>query len=339
MREWHLKFAKSLRAKMHYVIFGGVLLLFGLLGADTSSQPPAKPSAEKSADVKPAVMKPATEQASRPDDEKTIRQVDEQFANAYNAGDALAVAKLFASDAEMVDEEGCSTQGRETIQDVFINLFKEHPKTHIEINGESIRFVDSRVAIEDGTTIVVNVADEPAVRSRYEVVYIKQDGKWQMGSVRDFPDEPLAGEEQLQQLEWLVGEWVDESPESLIVTNYHWTDNHQFLVGDFQVQIEGRPVMSGSHRIGWDPVEQKIRSWVFDTEGGFGQGLWTRNENAWIVKMTGVTREGKTASSTNVTTKVGKDRMTWLSRDRIIGNEVMPDIAEIPIVRKAPVPK
>ena len=38
--------------------------------------------------------------------------------------------------------------------------------------------------------------------------------------------------------------------------------------------------------------------------------------------MTGVTRDGKTASSTNVTTMVSKDRMTWQSRDRIVGDEV-----------------
>jgi hypothetical protein len=97
--------------------------------------------------------------------------------------------------------------------------------------------------------------------------------------------------------------------------------------------------MSGTHRIGWDPAEQKIRSWVFDSEGGFAQGLWARDDNRWVVKMTGVNREGKTASSTNITTKVGKDRMTWQSRDRIVGDDVLPDIEEIPIVRKPPMPK
>jgi uncharacterized protein (TIGR02246 family) len=313
----------------HYAIFGGILILFGLLGADTPPQPPAKTAAEK----------PAAVRTSRAEDEKAIRQVVEQFTKAYNAGDAQAVAKLFAPDAEMADDEGRGAQGRESIQEIFANLFKEHPKTHIEIEIESIRFVGPAVAIEDGMTTVVHAADESASRSRYEVVHVKLDGKWQMASARDLPDEPLSSEEQLRQLEWLVGDWVDESPESLIVTSYHWTDNRQFIVGEFQVQIKGRPAMSGSHRIGWDPAEQKIRSWVFDSEGGFGQGLWTRKENSWIVKMTGVTRDGKTASATNVTTKISKDRMTWLSRDRIVGDEVLPDIDEIPIVRKPPQPK
>jgi hypothetical protein len=36
---------------------------------------------------------------------------------------------------------------------------------------------------------------------------------------------------------------------------------------------------------------------------------------------------------------LGKDRMTWQSRDRVVGDEVLPDSGEIPIVRKPPQPK
>ena len=187
-------------------------------------------------------------------------------------------------------------------------------------------------------TVVHAPGDSPA-RSRFELVFLKQDGAWQIGSARDFTDEPLNAAEQMQQLEWLVGQWIDDSPESLIVTNYHWTDNRQFLVGEFEVKIKGRPAMSGTHRLGWDPAEQKLHSWVFDSEGGFAEGLWTRDENRWVAKMNGVTRDGKTASSTNITAMTGKDRMTWQSRDRIVGDDVLPDIEPIPIVRKPPQPK
>jgi len=54
--------------------------------------------------------------------------------------------------------------------------------------------------------------------------------------------------------------------------------------------------------------------------------------------MNGVTREGKPAASTNITTMLSKDRLTWQSRDRIIGGEKMPDIEEVPIVHKPPNP-
>ena len=136
----------------------------------------------------------------------------------------------------------------------------------------------------------------------------------------------------------MIGEWVDESPEALVVTSYRWTDNQCYILSEFKVQIEGRPVMTGTQRIGWDPLAKTIRSWVFDSEGGFGEGTWTREGNQWIVKRTGVTRDGKFASSTNIFTRVSKDRMTWQSRDRIVGGEKTPDIAEFPITRKPPAP-
>jgi hypothetical protein len=85
-------------------------------------------------------------------------------------------------------------------------------------------------------------------------------------------------------------------------------------------------------------LAKKIRSWVFDSEGGFCEGIWTREGNQWIVKMTGVTHDGKIASSTNITTRVSKDRMTWQQRDRIVGGEKTPDIAETPITRQPPAP-
>ena len=69
---------------------------------------------------------------------------------------------------------------------------------------------------------------------------------------------------------------------------YRWTDNHRFILGQFTVQIAGKPAMTGTQRIGWDPLKKTIRSWVFDSEGGFAEGTWTLDGNKWVVKLTGV---------------------------------------------------
>ena len=146
-------------------------------------------------------------------------------------------------------------------------------------------------------------------------------------------------EEQLAELQWLIGDWVDESPDALVMTSYRWTDNHCYILNDFKVQTGGRPMMTGTERIAWYPLAKTIRSWVFDSEGGFGEGIWTPEGNHWIVKRTGVTRDGKIASSTTVITQVSKDHMTWESRDRIVGGEKTPDIGPVKVTRKAPTPK
>ena len=99
------------------------------------------------------------------------------------------------------------------------------------------------------------------------------------------------------------------------------------------MQVGDRPTITGSERIGWDPLAKKLHSWVFDSAGGAAEGVWTRNGDQWIIKLTGVTHDGKPASATNVLTRAAKDRMTWQSRDRVIGGEMTPNIEEITIVR------
>jgi uncharacterized protein (TIGR02246 family) len=275
---------------------------------------------------------------SRAEDEKAIRLVIAACGNAYNAHDAHAMAALFAPDAEIVNEDGVRTQGRQAIEQVFDAAFQSHPRGRIEIAVEGIHFLGPTLAVEDGLSTVVHEPGTPADKNRYVVIHVKQDGTWRMASARELPEQAAAGDDSLEELSWLVGDWVDESPEAMIATSYRWTDNHKFILGEFKVQRAGQPLMSGTQRIGWDPLAGKIHSWVFDSEGGFAEGLWTRKGNQWIVKTTGVTRDGKVASATNIHTLVNKDRMTWQSHDRIVGGETTPDIEETPIVRKPPRP-
>ncbi len=272
-------------------------------------------------------------------DEQAVRGVAETFAKAYNSGDAAGVAALFTPEAEIIDEEGHRSEGRQAIEKVFAEIFRASPGGRIEIAIESIRFLMPTVAIEDGIASVIGAGGEPAERTRYTVVHVKREGRWLMASARDLPECPSTSSEELKQLAWLIGEWVDESPDSLVLASYHWADNHNYILNEFKVQIGGRPAMIGSQRIGWDPLRKQLRSWAFDSEGGFGEGRWTRDGQRWVVKFTAVTRDGKTASATNITTRVSSDRMTWQSRDRIVGGKAMPDVEPIPIVRKPPQPR
>src|SRR5262249_32323575 len=106
----------------------------------------------------------------------------------------------------------------------------------------------------------------------------------------------------------------------------------------YSIQIVGEPNRSGTQWIGWDPQAKQIRSWVFDSDGDFGEGRWTRSGNAWIVKASGVTGDGLTTSSTQVIEPINKDSLKLQSTDRIIGTEQLPDIEEAVMVRKPPPP-
>ncbi len=318
----------------------GVALGLAALAVAQGPQKAGSPSADAIAKPQAAATEVAAPAASaRPQDEKAIQLADEAFANAYNAGDAKAIAALFAGDGEIVSEEGQSTQGRNGIEQFFAAVFKEHPKTHIDLTISSLRFIGPDTAVEDGVSTVTHDPNEPAERSPYSVVYTRHDGKWLTASLRDLPDEAPGPEEQLKQLQWIIGDWVDEGPDAVVETSYRWTDNQCYILSEFKVQRAGRQEMTGTQRIGWDPLAKTIRSWVFDSEGGFGEGTWTRDGDQWIVKSTGVTRNGKHASATHIITRVSKDRMTRETKDRIVGGELTPDVPEFTITRRPPPPK
>jgi len=281
----------------------------------------------------------ASAAAQQADDEKAIRLAADAFTKAYNAQDAKALAALFTPEGEIVNEAGEVVQGREGIERVFAGIFEARPKSRIQVTIDSVRFLTPTVAVEDGTSKVVDPDGEEAERNRYTVVHVKQDGAWRMAGARDLPDDEGRAAEALEPLAWLIGEWVAETPGALARTAYRWSENRRFLLGEFTIQVGGRPLMTGSTRIGWDPRAKQLRSWVFDSQGGCAEGRWTRDGNRWIVKMTGFNGDGKSVSSTNVITQTGKDRMTWQSRDRVVGGALLPDIREVPIARKPPQPQ
>ncbi len=283
-------------------------------------------------------VKADSSEPSRADDEKAIRLVVDAFTKASNAHDAKALAALFAPGGELVNEEGHAVQGREAIEQTFTAMFQAHPKLQFSVSIHSIRFVSPSVAIEDGTSAITRKSEPGVEHNRYTVVHVKQDGRWQMASARDLPDEETAASDEIGQLGWLIGQWVNEGPGALVITSYRWDGGRRSILSEFDIQVGGRRAMTGSQRISWDPATKKLHSWVFDSEGGFAEGVWTRNGNQWIVKMTGTRRDGSVASSTNVTTQVTKDRMTWQSRDRVFGDDLRPNIGEIVIVRKPPQP-
>jgi uncharacterized protein (TIGR02246 family) len=320
---------------MRLVVIAIGILIALLATVPTVAAPPEKEPAGQA--VGAAQWSSASQ--SRPEDEKAIRQAVDKFVAAYNAHDASAIAALFTPDGKTADEEGNVSKGRAAIEKLFAGVFKEHPRTRIENAITSIRFVGPAEAVENGTTTVTHDKDTPAEKNRYRVLHVKREGKWQMASATDLPEDAWSGEGQLDQLSGLIGDWVDESPDALVLTTYRWSDNRRFILSQFTVQIAGKPAVTGSQRIGWDPIKKALRSWVFDSEGGFADGLWSGEGNKWTVKLNGATPGGKSASNTLTITLVGKDRLMLQMVDRAVGGEKMPNGEKFLVVRRPPQPQ
>ena len=217
-------------------------------------------------------------------DEKAVYQLINEFEKAFNSQDAKALAALFTEDAELVNEEGEVAHGRAEIEARFAASFSARPDAKLTTHVDSIRSIGTGVVVEDGTTTVTLGSDAPAERSRYTAIHSKQDGKWKMASAREFSATPLTNAERLQELEWLIGEWVDESPDSVVTSSFKWSPDGNFILNEYSAKIAGRQAVSGTQRLGWDALNQQIHSWMFDSNGGFGEGLWSRDGDRWVIK-------------------------------------------------------
>ena len=221
---------------------------------------------------------------------------------------------------------------------LLAGLFAAAPKKRLEVIIEAIRFVGADLAVEEGTTKETFAPGEVPESDRYTVLHVKRDGKWLMALARETEGEARTGHEQLRPLDWLVGEWVDDGGSVVVRSSCRWSEDGNFLLQEFNLQVAGQDAMRVSQRIGWDPLAKRVRSWVFDSEGGFGESVWTRKGDSWVIKATGVRPDGKTASATNVLVPAGKDGYVWRSADRVVGDEVVAPL-EVKVVRLSPQPK
>jgi len=294
------------------------------------SQPPASASAKADSAVRGRSV--------TSEDERAIREVDDAFVREYNRGESQALAALFTDDAEAIEAEGDRYQGRELIERRFAETFAASPGVKIAIEVGSIRFLSPDVAKEEGQTVITPAGEARQVRP-YTVLLVRRDGRWLISSVREDADPLPSPHERLRDLEWMIGDWVDEAPDSQVRVNCRWSEDGNFLIRSFTVKHQGKPVMTVSQRIGWDPLARRIRSWEFDSEGGFGEGTWSRDGDRWVIKHSGVRPEGMAASSTNVMVKERSDLVRWSSNDRVLGDESLPGADSYVLVRVPPAPK
>ena len=309
-----------------------VLVFSSLIPAAYAQQPKSNPTVPVRQTATPEAIAATDHTAGQ----REIEQLLETFTKAFNAGEAASVAATFTPDALVVDEDGNRAEGREAIAQQYAAGFADRPGGKLTLQTEMLRFLGPQTALEEGRSTLEPADGDPTETSRFTAIYVKRDGHWLQAAVRDEAATDLSPHERLKALEWLVGDWVNESPSAVVHTTCKWTEDGNFLVRDFTMKSQGEAVLSGSQRIGWDPVRRQFKFWVFDSEGGFGEGFGTRDGNTIVIKAEGVRQDGKHASATTILTRLGKDRMSWQSVHRTLEGRAMAGIDEFVIVRTPP---
>jgi uncharacterized protein (TIGR02246 family) len=260
---------------------------------------------------------------------------------AYNQADAKGLAAVFTDDAILFEQDGNEVRGRDAIDRHYGEAFDNGPTCKIVEKVEAVHFLSPDVASVIGHFHLDDEKGTALFSGRYSLLAVRKQNQWKLAELRDLANTSRDSGEKagpLGELEWLVGDWVDEGEDGKGTATVRWEEGKKFLVRKYSVQAEGEPDRSGTQWIGWDPQAKQIRSWVFDSEGDFGQGQWTRAGNAWIIKASGVSGDGLPTSSTQVIEPINKDSLKLNATERIVGTELLPDIEEEVMVRKPPSP-
>lgn len=272
----------------------------------------------------------AADGPDRAADKQAIDKLIKDQIQAFNKRDAAAIAANWTSDAEYVRNDGDRVQGRAEIQKGYAEFFKTlKGKPTAEVQVDSLRFPSADMAVSEVTLRLKNEQGDVIGSNWRNTLLVREEGKWKVAVVQEWDRESYI-DDGLKDLEWLIGTWRMDSKDREATTTYEWDENKAFIRGKFSVKQGGKVVESGTQMIGRDNAEGGIRSWVFQSDGGFGDGLWTREGKKWTVDFGGVTSDGKKLAATVVYLRVDADTFTWQSAQQTVNGE---PIADAPPIR------
>jgi uncharacterized protein (TIGR02246 family) len=268
-------------------------------------------------------------------DEAAIRANCDKYVESYNRRDSRTMAAMWSPEAVYMDPDTNERiVGREEIAKFFDDVFAGMEDAELKVTIDSIDFVSPNVAIEKGSAVVSYSNHDPE-ESTYSAVHVKRDGQWMLDRVteEEVPAPPPSHYEQLKELEWLVGSWVDSDDSATIQSEVEWTKNRNFLRRSFAVVIRDEVDMTGMQLVAWDAANKQIRSWVFDSEGGFAEATWKKNGDQWLIQNNATLADGGKATSLNILTYIDDNSFTWESVNREVDGELLPNVDAVLVVR------
>lgn len=256
-----------------------------------------------------------------------------QYVEAFNNANAEALAQFWVEGATYTDSNGDLFVGRDEILESFRNIFRENPGIKMELAGTRIEPASPGWAKESGRNILT-YADGSLMDASYTAILTNSGNRWLIHEVVDQgPAEPLPHSENLKVLEWLIGEWKDEGDGMVVETTYEWSRKQNSIQGEFSITTDGSLEKDGIAIIGWDPVEQTIRSWLFDSDGGTAEAVWYERDHRWFSKGLHVLPDGRTGSSTKVLERVDNNSIRLRVINREVDGEMLPNLGPVTLNR------
>jgi uncharacterized protein (TIGR02246 family) len=289
------------------------------------------------ASVGPVYRSPARDEAPREQAQQdspeiaAIRKTADEFVEAFNKGDAKAVAAFWTREGEFTGPDGETIRGRDAIEKDYVEFFKSHPKAKISVHVESVRLLGRYTALEEGMLKLLLPGDKEPGASRYSVLHVRDEDGWRMASVREWVPDP-ASLVSVKDLDWLIGEWAAREGEMEVRTVYEWDADKAILRCRYTLKKDGKVTSSGTQFIAKNPAGG-LRSWLVDSSGAVGDSLWSREEDRWVIEASGTLPDGSEVTAVNILIPLGKETFTWQSTERTAAGSPLPNTPPVKVTR------
>jgi uncharacterized protein (TIGR02246 family) len=269
-----------------------------------------------------------------PLEEEMLAETD-KLVTAFNKADTKAILNSFLADGELIDEQGVVHAGHEQISNLMESFFKAYPNASTEAELESVRSV-AGIVFADGRRSITTADGKSVSVLRFASVWKKIDSGYKLVSFRDYAESSsMTPNAALQELQWLIGDWVNEGADARVELTFQWSTDTNFILGSYSIKTDAGELLTSTQRIGWDASQDTFRTWTFDVDGGFGEGLWSKSEKGWQIRSTATTPEGTAAAATLLFTPISENRFSISGRQRTLNGEELPDY-DIIVVKEPP---
>src|SRR5262249_44555251 len=267
-------------------------------------------------------------------DKQAIDKLVKENIQAFNNRDAAAIAANWTAEGEYIRNDGEPIHGRAEIQKGYAEFFKTlKGKPTVEVQTDGLRFTSADTAVSEVTLRLKNEQGDVIASSWRNTLLVREDGQWKVALVQEW-DRDNSLDDSLKDLEWLIGTWRMDTKDREVTTTYEWDENKAFIRGKYTVKQGAKVAESGTQMFGKDNAEGGIRSWVFQSDGGFGDGLWTREGKKWTVDFEGVTPDGIKLSPTVIYMRSDADTFTWQSVQQTVNGQAIADTQPIKVTKQ-----
>jgi uncharacterized protein (TIGR02246 family) len=244
-------------------------------------------------------------------DRLAIEKLTNHMIQAFDKRDAAAIAAHWTEQGEFIRDDNEPILGRANIEKGYGEFFKTlkgKPKLAIQTDG--VRFPSADIAIAEITLRLKNDDGQLMASGRQEIVAVRERGQWKVAVIREW-DRDVGMDADLKDLDWLIGTWQAVINNREVKITYEWDENKAFIRGKYCLSEDANPVESGIEMIGKDNSTGMIRSWLFQSDGGFSGASWTRDGKKWSVDCHSVRPDGREMTATIIYVQVDPNTITW----------------------------